>query len=368
MENHLIDKGNSNNSNTHNKSKSKQRKMNKNNYKEDSFSSGGESSKHMKSSNIDMKEKVRKYVKDRKKTEKIFRPGLDGPLVSFLLFSELQHNNLKTEEIEEAYKNYRNEYESKRFQSFYIEHQHNEWFKEKYDPELNFKWKIERNLQSKKLYDNFIAHLNQNNLSGLKLELRVSDENNKNIKIINYGINKDNVNLGAENENVNIYGNSNYSNNSINGNLSSSNYLSISSPPFYGFDPDKMTLFLHQIPKKISRCEILNVIKKLQGFISMSMSEPIKNQDFVRYCWVTFDSEENTETAYDSLNNLVIDKDYKVNPIKSKSTTIKKIRVTPPLFDERISEDLDLSRNIISILDKEKGLEVRLVLKPSKTI
>jgi hypothetical protein len=120
-----------------------------------------------------------------------------------------------------------------------------------------------------------------------------------------------------------------------------------------------MTLFLHQIPKNISRCDILDVIKKLPGFISMSMSEPIKNQDFVRYCWVTFDSEENTESAFENLNNLVIDKDYKLNPIKSKSTTNKKIRVTPPLFDERVAEDLDLSKSIITILDKEKSIDVR---------
>ena len=302
--------------------------MNRNEYKEESYSSGGEGSRHLNSKNLDIKEKVKKFVIDRKKTEKIFRPGLDGPLVSFLLFSELQHNNLKTDEIEEAYKNYKNDYENKRFQSFYIEHQHNEWFMEKYDPVLNYKWKIERNLQTKKLYDNFMSNLTQNNLNGLKLELRVSDENNKNIKIINYGINKDNINLGEEKEN-HIYGNNNNNNDNT-------SYLSISTSPFYGFDPDKMTLFLHQIPKNISRCDILDVLKKLSGFISMSMSEPIKNQDFIRYCWVTFDSEESTEIAFETLNNLKIDKEYKLNPIKSKSTSYKKIRVTPPLFDERL--------------------------------
>lgn len=328
--------------------------MNKNEYKEESYSSG-DNSKQLKSANWNIKEKLTKYVKEKKNSQKIFMPGLDGPLVSFLLFSELQHNNLKTEEIEDAYKNYKTEYENKRFQSFYIEHQHNEWFKEKYDLELNFKWKIERNQQSKKLYDNFIYNLNQNNFNGLKLELRVVDENNKSIKIINYGINKENANLIADMDPV-----IGYNNNLMNNTLTSSpqNSLNISSAPFYGFDPDKMTLFLHQIPKNISRCDILEILKKLQGFISMSMSEPIKNQDFVRYCWVTFDSEENTESAFDSLNNLVIDKEYKLNPIKSKSTTNKKLRVTPPLFDERMSEDLDFSKSIISILDKEKGLEV----------
>ena len=138
--------------------------MNKNEYKEESYSSG-DNSKQLKSINWNIKEKLTKYVKEKKNSQKIFMPGLDGPLVSFLLFSELQHNNLKTEEIEEAYKNYKTEYENKRFQSFYIEHQHNEWFKEKYDLELNLKWKIERNLQSKKLYDNYIYNLNQNNFN-----------------------------------------------------------------------------------------------------------------------------------------------------------------------------------------------------------
>jgi hypothetical protein len=77
---------------------------------------------------------------------------------------------------------------------------------------------------------------------------------------------------------------------------------------------------------------------------------------------VTFDSEDNTESAYDALNNLVIDKDYKLNPIKSKSSTYKKIRVTPPLFDERQPEDLEMTKSIISILDKEKGIEVFLLI------
>mgnify|MGYP000117577530 CR=1 FL=1 len=44
------------------------------------------------------------------------------------------------------------------------------------------------------------------------------------------------------------------------------NILDISNPPYFGFDPDKMTLFLHQLPKNISRWQILDIIKKLPGF------------------------------------------------------------------------------------------------------
>ena len=89
----------------------------------------------------------------------------------------------------------------------------------------------------------------------------------------------------------------------------------------------------------------------------MSMSEPIKNQNYSRYCWLTFDSEENCELAFDSLNDYKVTTDYKLFPIKSKSTTSKKLRVTVPYFEERISEDLEFSKALIQIYDKERAID-----------
>jgi hypothetical protein len=80
-------------------------------------------------------------------------------------------------------------------------------------------------------------------------------------------------------------------------------------------------------------------------------------QQYHRYCWVTFDSEENCEKAYESLNDYKISSDYKMSPIKSKSSTLKKIRVTPSLFEERIIEDLEFSKQLVTVLDKDKNIE-----------
>ncbi len=288
---------------------------------------------------------------NEKKTSQIFIPGYDGPLVSLSLFNELQHNILQTDLLENAYKDYQAKYEQKRFHSFYVEHQNDEWFKEKYDPDLSAKWKTERNAQCQKLATKFF----EQNIRNLKLELRESDENNKNIKVLTYGYSKEKSEFEEKERDVSLLTIKSHNNVP----------LEVSGPPYYGFDPDKMTLFLHQIPRNVSRFQILEIVKKLPGFISMSLSEPIKNQNYYRYCWVTFDSEENSELAFETLNDYRISNEYKILPIKSKSTTIKRIRITPAYFEERIIEDLELSRNFIFMHDKDKNIENNPIVNQS---
>ena len=222
---------------------------------------------------------------NEKNASKIFIPGFDGPLLSLSLFNELQHNILPTEDIESAYKDYKSKYENKRYQSFYVEHSKDEWFKEKYDNEISMQWKNERNAQCQKLAKRFMEDVNNNEFKGLKLELKESDYNNKNIKITIHWYNRERDEFEEKERELNI---NRYD-----------NYLDISSPPYFGFDPDKLTLFLHQVPRNVSYSKILEIVRKLPGFISMSLSEPIRNQNYVRYCWVTFDSEENCDQAYD---------------------------------------------------------------------
>lgn len=286
-------------------------------------------------------------ILNEKNKSKIFIPGLDGPLLSLSLFNELQHNHLPTEVFEKAYKEYKLKFEDKRYQSFYVEHQNDEWFKEKYDPESNLKWKLEKNAQCQKLSQKFQEALEKGFYQNLKLELLESDENNRNIKILNHVYNKEKDEFEEKERDIFIT------------NKPKNDFFEISNAPYFGFDPDKLTLFLHQLPRNVSRWQILDIIKKLPGFISMSLSEPIKNQNYYRYCWVTFDTENNCENAYETLNEYRISNDYKIIPIKSKSSTVKRIRLTPCLFEERIDEDLEFSRMLIEIFDKEKNIEVQ---------
>lgn len=301
-----------------------------------------------------MRNKVTSMISE-KNSSKIFVPGFDGPLVSLSLFNELQHNILPTETIESAYKDYKSKYEQKRFQSFYVEHKDDEWFKEKYDQEMNLRWKSERNSQCQKLCQKFNDALIKGHFSGLKLELRESDENNRNVKIMTYGYNREKNEFDEKERDVSLLmpkaGEKSFSDSDFSGS------------PYFAFDPDNLTLFLHQIPRNVSRWQILEVLKKLPGFIFMSLSEPIKNQNYYRYCWVTFDTEENCDLAYESLNDYRISNDYKISPIKSRSSTLKKIRMTPALYQERNEEDLEFSKTLISMFDKEKGIENSLIEK-----
>lgn len=50
----------------------------------------------------------------------------------------------------------------------------------------------------------------------------------------------------------------------------------ISKEPLFGFDANSMTLYLKQIPVNISRWELLNHVRNTPGFVSFSMSEPLK--------------------------------------------------------------------------------------------
>ena len=54
------------------------------------------------------------------------------------------------------------------------------------------------------------------------------------------------------------------SNQTIEINVSSS--INITGSPFYGFDPDKNTLFIKAIPRTISRFDIYEYVGKLEGY------------------------------------------------------------------------------------------------------
>lgn len=84
----------------------------------------------------------------------------------------------------------------------------------------------------------------------------------------------------------------------------------------YGFDANAMTLYLKQIPVSISRWALLDEIKNTQGFVSFSMSEPLKSFEFERYAWVTYNSEENCRAAKSILEDVRIG-EFRLNPVKS---------------------------------------------------
>ena len=91
-------------------------------------------------------------------------------------------------------------------------------------------------------------------------------------------------------------------NQTIDINVSSS--INISGAPFYGFDPDGNTLYIKAIPRTISRFDIYGYVGKLEGYETITLSEPVKKISFARYCWITFKDEECLRKAEEAMNGL----------------------------------------------------------------
>ena len=302
-------------------------------------------------------------------------PSIDIPLLSFPLFNEIQSKNFPEDLLKKKYSEYKNKHTSNNIEKFYIEHQNDEWFKEKYDPIINVEYNYEKNIQIKKYFlnfeKNFFNVLNNNNNDNpfnLKLELKEEDEFNQEIKIILYTYDENN-NIFEEKERdisqlINNNNNNNNSNNNSNDNSNdnknnnkTNSIKNFYSSPYYAFDPDQNTIFIHQIPKNISRFQILNNVKKIPGYYSMSISDPIKNSDYMRYCWLTFENKEKCERALELLKDNNINNDFIIHPTYSKSNSKKKIRLTPPLFNERLEEDLEFSLKFITYFDNLRDIE-----------
>lgn len=106
----------------------------------------------------------------------------------------------------------------------------------------------------------------------------------------------------------------------------------------------------------ISRWDILNHVRQIPGFLSLSMSEPLKSQNFVRYAWVSFENEEYCRRAKEIMDQISL-KNYNLNPVKSVSQR-KGVKVTPPLSEGAEERDLKLTENLIrNVLDPEKGID-----------
>ena len=300
-----------------------------------------------------MKTKINTMITEKNQNG-IKKPSFDAPLVSLSLFNELQSSIISQDVLEKEYNDYKEEYEHRRCNSFYIEHENDEWFKEKYDPEIYVKWRNERNTQAKKLAQKFFEKYKDISQS-LKLRLKEEDECNKSIKLVLYTCNAEGSDFEEKERDISKISIQS-SNNGVNSGNSSTTF-EIDDKPYYGFDPDKLTLFIHKLPRNISRWQILEEAKKVPGFLSLSLSEPIKNQNYYRYCWLSFENEEKCTMAYDILKDHSINSEYKMHPQNSQSNSTKKIRLTPPLFDERIVEDVKHTKKLITIFDKDKEIE-----------
>ena len=108
--------------------------------------------------------------------------------------------------------------------------------------------------------------------------------------------------------------------------------IQLSKQPLFSFDTDSQTLYLKYIPVNVKRQELQELLQeKLQGFVHLSMSEPMRNHGFERLAWANFQSEHDTTQALLQIENLHID-NFRLSAARSHPNKKKTpIRITPPL-------------------------------------
>ena len=286
----------------------------------------------------------------------IIQPDIFLHLVSFDVFKALQKVEISQEKLEEEYKKYQSSHFENKLEMFYKEHKNDEWFKELYDP-LTIESTIkETHSQCQRLYYHFESLLvSTNNYSSLSLNLSPTDKE----KMLSNPLLKLKYHLFKPNEET------------LPQTISTEpvqDIIDISKSPYYAFNPEDFTVFLNEIPKTISRAQILSAITNSGGdYLSVSMSSPNRMKNHSRYCWITYTKKEQCEAALETLKECKITDDFMIFPYLSKCAANRYVRITPQLFEDRLQEDNEYLKKIISILNKEKELEENKIVNSTIT-
>jgi hypothetical protein len=129
----------------------------------------------------------------------------------------------------------------------------------------------------------------------------------------------------------------------------------VAGAPLFGFDMNSMSLYLKGVPLPVTKWEILEVVKETGGFVSLSMSDPLKANDFERYAWLTYDSEEACLQAKELLERKSLPL-YRFAPVKNTGAR-KAPHTSPPLLETHVKRDLELCQKLIAeVFDPEKDI------------
>lgn len=126
-------------------------------------------------------------------------------------------------------------------------------------------------------------------------------------------------------------------------------HVNLFDAPYFALNPDSNTYFIKNIPRNISRFDIIEEVKKLPGFFSLSLTEPLKRSEYQRYAWIVFKDAESFEKASELLNGIII-KETLLTITKSVSKQ-RRIKVIKHYCNGRIELDCRTSSDLIKTLD-----------------
>jgi uncharacterized C2H2 Zn-finger protein len=328
-------------------------------------------------------------------------PKLNLPLVTKEVFKEFlinlnsENSNKNDDEIEKEYNDYKNRYINRLKTNFYNKHKDDEWFNEKFDPiKFNKIKNIFENLYQN-LYKNFEENYKNNNFNLIdfdfneNIEKQINEDNNnffifKIYKEI-FNIEKNefeeielNSNNKENNNNNEIKNNNEKDNNNLNHNNQEKYEKIISkyySSPFYLFNINNNSLFIQYLPYNVSFLSLHSIIKELPGLIFISISEPLKKDDYSRFIWLNFDNEKNVTNALEKLNLYEINENYILNVVKSNKFPLRKIKLFPVYVNNNNNEndfieedEIKNCEEIIKKFDLLRNIKFNVILNEKEKI
>jgi hypothetical protein len=259
---------------------------------------------------------------------KIRFPSLRSPQMTYREFENYQDGKFSRHDLREAFNDYLALY-NKEFQyDFYRRHRNEPWFAERYDPSAQFKLKEVLKKHAQRLSESFQAQIEaMSKDSDAELhKLCLTQQEPYDYNLLTDGDGKE---------------------------------VELSGAPHFGFDSDETTLYLKYLPLDIRRLSLTEKLEKeAPGFCHLSLSEPMRNHQYERIGWATFDTAEHMEAAVEKIGELV-EAGHQLSALKSQSNKKRApVRICPPLPEQQIEADFELCKLLITqVLDAEKEIE-----------
>ncbi|XP_050422742.1 serrate RNA effector molecule homolog isoform X2 [Adelges cooleyi] len=333
------------------------------------------------------------------------------PMMSLKAFLITQDDNITDEEALAKYNEYKLQFKRNQLNEFFVAHKDEEWFKIKYHPDDSVKRKEEQTIAIKKRLEVFKEFLAKNKIDGIvvdadnpdplvllldsvviKLEggtdfdLTVldpvappkpkleSDSSKKSEKKPDDGGTSDGeVDSDKEdNDDNDKQTNPNEDQKDKDGEKSEE-VMDITNDNDQNDDVAKpkalhrtTSVFLRNLAPTITKNELEAICKRYQGFMRLSIADPLPERRWFRRGWVTFDRDVNIKEICWNLNAVRL-RDCELGAIVNRDLS-KRIRSVNGITSHRqvARNDMKLCANIINNFDNRSGLWQKEDDKPTE--
>lgn len=251
-----------------------------------------------------------------------FRPTM----LSFKAFLATQDDSITDDEAIDKYAEYKVEFSRQQLNEFFVAHKEEEWFREKYHPELQ----QDRNNQAlsciKNRFQLFMELYNNGNLK----ELRLEEDSAEDIEtFLDCFVTR--LEGGTEEDVQDL----------------------INKQPLQKELHKTTSIHLRTIHPFAKREEVEALCKKYPGFLRLSLSDPQPDKKWVRKGWASFSRDAKIKEICLSLSSVRL-KDMELSPVLNKDLS-RRIRAVPSLSNDKkcMRNDIKLASSIIKLLDRK---------------